>query len=444
MIVYVVGTHGAGKTMFSCKAAPDAEVCFHVPVAIDESYEEISDLPWVTIRVREGQRVQPDVQAGTSLDILRHDFSERDLYRSWADIPRDASVVRVSADGFQSVVLNGMSIAQEAEAMQILNDRLESRFDVVIQETNPRYPPREQDRVVSLSVPYAEIRRRQTTRQWDDRLDLGRIHYVEAARKSAQPHHPDCHGAKSYSRLWWATDRWCPVEEVAADRIKSLGNWYHPHTLAGIYSTDAAVESYEGRWRALSTFFDHDLTGTRLLDIGANSGFNALHLAERGATVVAVEPASRVIEQFRAVVEMGPYPMDVTDRIQYLNRAVETFDVGELGQFDTVVMSACHYYINRSINEPFKHPEDQENQMGVRGLRTTLWAVWDTIRHCSNRLLIPTNRAHADREIDPYPDADPKWIKAALEALGYHSVTIHAGYWHTPIVEAFCKKPGTF
>jgi hypothetical protein len=436
MIVYIVGTHGAGKTTLSCKIGPDAEVCFREPEpeSADEVYEQIAGIPWVTIRIREGQKVQPSLWNAAG-ELMRHDFSERDWARKLADIPPGASVVRVSADAMYAAVLDGAPATQQAEKMQALNDHLETRFDVVVHETFPLLPPREQDRVVALAVPFSEMRQRCATLQWNDRCDLGRAYYVEAARRAAQPEHRYCHGAKSYSRLWWSSGKWRPVEEVALERINSLGNWYHPQMLAGIYSTNPAVASYEGRWRSLSAFFSENLKGTRLLDIGANSGFNALHLASRGATFVAVEPDARVIEQFRAIVEMGSFPVSVTDQITYHNRPIETEDVRKYGRFDTVIMSACHYYINRSTKEPFKHPA--ENEIRVQGLRTTLWAVLDAVRQCSDRLLMPTNRDHAKRQKDPYPDADPEWIKRALESLGYRNVTIHPGFSHTPIVEAF-------
>jgi hypothetical protein len=65
--------------------------------------------------------------------------------------------------------------------------------------------------------------------------------------------------------------------------------------------------------------------------------------------------------------------------------------------------------------------------------------VLDAIRGCSRRLLIPTNRKHADREIAPYPDAKPEWIKVALESVGFRDITIHAGYADTPIIEAYSQ-----
>ena len=135
MIVYVVGTHGVGKTTFSCKLGPEAEVCFRAPAAVERVYEEVPDLPWVTVRVREGQTVQPEIRFGTAHGLLRHDFGERDLYRRLADIPHNASVVRVSADALHGALLNGLSKNESAEAMQAFNDRLESRFDVVVHET---------------------------------------------------------------------------------------------------------------------------------------------------------------------------------------------------------------------------------------------------------------------------------------------------------------------
>lgn len=438
MIVYIVGTHGVGKSTFSCKLAPAAEVCFRPPETAGEAYEQVPDVPWITVRVREGQRVQPQIRWAATNEFMLHDFSEREAYRRWTDISPEASVVRVSADYMYTVAFEGMTAAQRVETMQALNELLESRFDVVVHETFPLSPPREQDRVVALAVPFSEMRKRQATRQWDCRFDHGRAHYIEAARMAAQPKHPYCLGAKSYSRLWWSNGRWRSVEAVARERLEALGNWYHPQMLAGIYSPDPAIASYEGRWRALSALFDTNLEGAQVLDIGANTGFNAIRLAELGATVIAIEPDTRVVEQFRAVVEMGLYPVEITDRITYHNRPVEIEGIGKLGSFDTVIMSACHYYINRSTREPFKYPA--VNQISVRGLRTPLWAVLDAVRECGGRLLMPTNRKHADREIDPYPDAEPEWIKRALEAIGYHDVTIYPGYGDTPIVEAFSGR----
>src|SRR5689334_14033142 len=134
MIIYVIGSHGVGKTTLGVKLGPDAEVCFQSPS--EEGYEQIADIPWVTVRVREGQLV---------------------------GVPLGASVVRVSADEMFSIAFDGLPPAQRAATMQSINDRLETKFDVVVHETFPQYLPREQDRIVTLSVPFAEIRRRQAT-----------------------------------------------------------------------------------------------------------------------------------------------------------------------------------------------------------------------------------------------------------------------------------------
>lgn len=438
MIVYLVGTHGVGKTTFVCSMGPDAEVCFYPPNPWQgETYEQIAEIPWVTVRVRDGQPLQPLTLKDTADSFQRYDFSRRAATRAIAGISDEARVVRVSADALYDVGMKDLDVTQRAQMMHSLNERLEAHFDVVVHETFPLAPPREQDRIIALSVPYPEIARRRGTLQWNDRIDLGRSEYVEAARKSAQPSHPYCFDAKSYARLWWANGQWRPAEVVARERIAALGNWYHPQLLAGEYSTNPAVASYEGRWNSLSSHFPTDLTGVRLLDIGANSGFNAMRLAERGATVVAIEPDPRVVEQFRAVVEMGPFPVKVTNRITYHNRPAEIEDPSGLGKFETTIMSACHYYINRSTREPFRHPGSGEIKIG--GLRTPLWALLDGIRQNSDRVLIPTNREHADRKKDPYPDAEPEWIKRALESVGFHDVAIHAGYAHTPIIEAFSR-----
>jgi tRNA (mo5U34)-methyltransferase len=57
------------------------------------------------------------------------------------------------------------------------------------------------------------------------------------------------------------------------------------------------------RWRILENAIPSDLTGMRILDIGCAEGFFALELAKRGAQVVAVDAAPKMIWRLNWLIE---------------------------------------------------------------------------------------------------------------------------------------------
>lgn len=78
--------------------------------------------------------------------------------------------------------------------------------------------------------------------------------------------------------------------EALARRAAALDPWLQgPFWLGGDLVVGGVWRS-DLRWETLGSRIPQDLTGTRVLDVGSNAGYDAFRFAVRGATVTACEP----------------------------------------------------------------------------------------------------------------------------------------------------------
>src|SRR5882672_12792740 len=80
-------------------------------------------------------------------------------------------------------------------------------------------------------------------------------------------------------------------DERAVDAYERLADYFDA------YATDSAYNAYCDRPAVLD--LAGDVGGQRVLDVGAGAGHYSLELLRRGAHVVAVEGAQRMVEHLR-------------------------------------------------------------------------------------------------------------------------------------------------
>lgn len=126
-----------------------------------------------------------------------------------------------------------------------------------------------------------------------------------------------------------------------ADRIASLGEWFHNIDLNGVKT---APNHFLGdfpnvKWKEIASLFPKDMTGATVLDLGCNGGFYSIELKKRGASrVLAVDVDDRYLNQARFAAEtLG---MD----IEFEKRSV--YEVDRIsGQFDYVLFMGVFYHL---------------------------------------------------------------------------------------------------
>jgi SAM-dependent methyltransferase len=138
------------------------------------------------------------------------------------------------------------------------------------------------------------------------------------------------------------------VRAWAARGDARLERPYAPVYLAGgirfgrVWSTDAG----DGRWRYILRDHLPPLAGARILDLGANNGFNAIQMLRAGARdVVAVERDGDAIAQGRFVQELFEWADNRAYPLTYLHEPMERLPQLALGAFDLVTALCSIYYL---------------------------------------------------------------------------------------------------
>lgn len=128
-----------------------------------------------------------------------------------------------------------------------------------------------------------------------------------------------------------------------------LGRPYAPVYLAGglrfgrIWSTDAG----HGRWRYILRDNLPPLAGARILDLGANNGFNAIQMMRAGAReVVAVERDRHAIAEGCFVKELFEWADNRFYPLTYLCERMERLPRLAIGTFDLVTALCSIYYLD--------------------------------------------------------------------------------------------------
>ena len=134
----------------------------------------------------------------------------------------------------------------------------------------------------------------------------------------------------------------------AMARNNVLGPVYAPILLEGgirfgaIWNTDVG----DARWRYLLGRNLPLLPGARILDLGANNGFNAIQMLRSGAReVVAVELTTEAIEQGRQVARLFEWSDNTTYNLRWIHANMTAAPTFELGTFDFVTALCSIYYL---------------------------------------------------------------------------------------------------
>lgn len=122
------------------------------------------------------------------------------------------------------------------------------------------------------------------------------------------------------------------------EKLNALGKWYHRIDLGnGIFTPGDRNQTLT--YDLYKDELPADLTGLRVLDLGANACGLSVEFAKRGADVVAVELSVTFTRQAEFVVNH----FGLSDRVKIIR--CDLFDVLDLGQFDIVAYVGLFYHI---------------------------------------------------------------------------------------------------
>jgi tRNA (mo5U34)-methyltransferase len=123
-------------------------------------------------------------------------------------------------------------------------------------------------------------------------------------------------------------------------KLRELGWWHSFEMPDG--SLVEGVCSLEGLKRRLAQFpIPHDLTGKRVLDIGAWDGFFSFELEKRGADVVAIDCWDN--ERFRLMRSM------LNSRVDYRIYDMYELTPATVGRFDIVIFFGVLYHLKHPL-----------------------------------------------------------------------------------------------
>ena len=126
-------------------------------------------------------------------------------------------------------------------------------------------------------------------------------------------------------------------------QIEALSPWFHNLHLPGGVRTapDHPLGDFPSfKWAQISAHLPADLTGSRVLDVGCNAGFYAFALAERGASVLAIDKDEHYLRQARwARQQLG-----LERRVEL--RRMDVYDLAVLHErFDIVLFLGVLYHL---------------------------------------------------------------------------------------------------
>lgn len=139
------------------------------------------------------------------------------------------------------------------------------------------------------------------------------------------------------------------AREWSKRRAQRLGRFYAPIYIEGglrfgeIWNTDVGY----GRWRYILRDNLPSLTGARVLDLGANDGFNGIQMMRLGAgEVVAVEINDDAIARGGLVKELFEWADNRSYPLTYVRDSMARLPDLALGRFDLVTALCSIYYLH--------------------------------------------------------------------------------------------------
>uniref|UniRef100_A0A6H1Z8X9 Putative radical SAM superfamily protein n=1 Tax=viral metagenome TaxID=1070528 RepID=A0A6H1Z8X9_9ZZZZ len=434
-LIYVGGIRGTGKTMFCLCLGTAAEVGFIAGAPSPLAY------PWPTSAVKEGQSVWPG-EWTVDGNPRAHDFSQSSQYRALLGLPADATICRISGDGF-SGASRDMPPEQREKLLRDVQIFMLQHYDFVVHDMWPQFAPREDERVVALAAPAAIIAGRAATPCWGGRAPFNKDQFIEEARKLLWNRGQLWSKKCRVDAFWWDGGAWIPMQEWLRNQIADLQPWYHYFELGGIPTGTKGGLNGEGKWQAIRKLLPEDLRGLRVLDIGANAGYNTFQAAAAGAQVLAIEPDSRFRTQFDLVCTAGPYGPEASNRVVLLKNPAQKIDLSDR-YFDVAIMSAVHYHINRSDLPGYREPRNAVRMNDSwKPMSLQLLTILEDVLESARLIIVVTNTDHFYRKSNAYQDANPQWIANILRSIGFGRPEIHPGFGKSAIVTAYGRGDWT-
>ena len=124
------------------------------------------------------------------------------------------------------------------------------------------------------------------------------------------------------------------------ERFHSLG-WYHSIELPSGEVIPGLQTIDQLRFRLRQFAIPEDLSGKRVLDIGAWDGWFSFELEKRGASVLAVDAVEN--EKFLVARQL------LNSRVEYLVADVYDLRPSELGKFDVVLFLGVLYHLKHPL-----------------------------------------------------------------------------------------------
>jgi putative peptidoglycan lipid II flippase len=139
------------------------------------------------------------------------------------------------------------------------------------------------------------------------------------------------------------------AREISKRSGRGIGHSYAPIYIAGglrfgrIWSADVGY----GRWRYILRENLPSLTNARVLDLGANNGFNGIQMMRQGARqVVAVEIDDSAIAEGGLVQELFEWADNRSYDLTYVRESMKRLPHLDLGTFDIVTALCSIYYLD--------------------------------------------------------------------------------------------------
>ncbi len=118
--------------------------------------------------------------------------------------------------------------------------------------------------------------------------------------------------------------------------VASVPHWHHKFE---IYPGVVTPGAYEPGFLLDKTGLPDDLSGLRVLDIGTSDGFFSLHLAKRGAQVVAIDYRRKEDHGYHVMEKLNPVQID------YHRMNIYELSEKQLGEFNIVLFLGVLYHL---------------------------------------------------------------------------------------------------
>jgi tRNA (mo5U34)-methyltransferase len=134
-----------------------------------------------------------------------------------------------------------------------------------------------------------------------------------------------------------------PVPQRVDQAIEELRPWFHNIHLPNGSQTapNHPLGDFPAyKWKAIAAHLPTDLSGWRVLEIGCNAGYYTVALAQRGATVVAIDINPHYLRQARWVLDQH----GLSDQVEL--RLMQIYDLAHTDEsFDLVFFMGVFYHL---------------------------------------------------------------------------------------------------